>query len=370
MGKVQLFSDYPLQPFLFYLHLTFYLCSAFILPFILISDIFICFPTNISQHTIIRIEDIFYEIRSIFFTSSWLMFNVILFVRLHFTFEDSIYQMSSKYAILSIAVLVITLLIFVTVYTLLILYAITTVAMVLYLIGFFFLLIFSQFVVFMFVRKLFSMNLMSLINNTRMSMVELIVHHAVQSSSNNPTINNLGPCLALHVSTFTPTSVPTPIPTSACHFSSTSGISFEDGFERAVTIQRRHTINLICADRIQLITKYILLAILSEISSMAVFILCVGWFIYSGIMDFIEIAFAVQLLLNVVCVTFAFKNFEKQYRFLCLFCDEKFKRCCVKLVDEHYQSRSESEKIELQLMSANSTEVECIKESGIQEREY
>lgn len=170
------------------------------------------------------------------------------------------------------------------------------------------------------------------------------------------------------------TPIPTFVPSSVGIFTADVGVkkSRENVGRRrdsSVGHRRRLTIDMVCSDQLQLITKYTLLAMLSVVSSVVEILGFIFW-IGSGaeegsslrdvLQTIIGIALASHILLNVICITFAFKVYLKQYRCLCWCCDWKLQVCCFNMVDRHYQSKTEIQKCELhqQISDRNSTERE------------
>lgn len=374
MIKIQLYSDCPLKTFLFYVYLTFYICSIIAIPFAIAGDIIICFPSLFPAHHFTHIERIFFGFEIFFFLSSWMMFNIVLFARLYFTFKDSIYRMSKKCTILSIINLsFITLFLFPG----LILYAmydLTLVILILFTIVCLWLMIFSQILVFIFVYKLFDMNLTSLVNSLGVLKIPLEVITSVRAVMTVDTDTDVGSIeeteqqrmyrescekifpgnIVDFITTSSATSTPidiVPIPA----FNPPAVSTNKDIANAIISRKRRRTrvnIDRLCSAQIQLITKYTLLAMLSVISSAIAIIACMVWMVDvnfdslrgSILINIIGISLTSHVLLNVICVTFAFKIYEKQYGFLCSCCDRKLQICCFNLVEKHYESKSEIQK--------------------------
>lgn len=356
--KIQFYSQNKMQNFLFNIYLIFYISSILILPFSIVNDSIFC-ATNLSAASINRTTHILFGFEMLFFISSSLMFNIVLFARLYFTFKDSVYNISKKCTILSIGTISLIILLYLPGFTLYAIVGVTLATVVLYAFVFLCLMIFSQILVIVFVYKLFAMNLESLVNNLSNSFtIGLSPKRHTQSEEGIDVIQK--PKLNMiqkekKIRSFS-------MPSIAAH-----SMNFSD-YSDAVCRKRRLTIDKICAEQIQLMTKYSLLAMLSVVSSFVVFMVCLIW-ILSGfsvgrslfgmkLLDIVGVVLALHSLLDVVCVTFAFKIFEKQYRFLCSCCDQKLKICCFNMVDEHYQSKSEAEKNDLhaQVSERNSSE--------------
>lgn len=149
--RIQYYSKTPMKSKLFYSHQIFYICTIFTLPFAIAVDISVCFPTNFSSK---NFERVFYGLKLLFFVSSLLMFNVILFGRLYFTFKGTVYHISKQSIILSISSIFFIIpvcLIFIG-FTLYMIHDISLANIVLFTIGCLWLLIFSQILVFIFVH--------------------------------------------------------------------------------------------------------------------------------------------------------------------------------------------------------------------------
>lgn len=109
--KISKKSQVSFHPILFCSYIIFYTCSIFNSSFAIASDMSFCFASR--TNTNILNEYIFYGLEVFFYASSWLMFNIILFIRLYFTFRHTVYGISNKCLIISTLLLLFILLLFV-----------------------------------------------------------------------------------------------------------------------------------------------------------------------------------------------------------------------------------------------------------------
>lgn len=322
--KKHFFSDSPLQSYIYYSYIAFYITHIIALPFSITTDTLFCFSTNISKYY--NLERIFFGLEFLCFVSSWVIFDTILFLRLYFTFNYTVYHISKQCTTLSIIFICFIFLLFFPGFTFYLIYDLSFVTVILFSFGFLCLIIFSQILVFMFVRKLFEINLRSLINNIG------IGAQSPRSRTNVLSTSSAKSAMSLEV---VDSAEETPDPAA---------------------IRRRLTIDVVCANELQLMTKYTLLALLSIVSSYVAFLTCIVWIVSGGdngsivdvvLVSIIGISLYTHSFMNVISVTFAFIMFEKQYQFLCVCCDTKLHGCCFNLVDRHFEGKSEIEKSDL-----------------------